>query len=122
MIILGKTLPDLDVADLETAKKIDAFYAKYQDAGNAVADESRRVVIIETICNAVFEGFDDLFGDGAAKLVFGDKTNMRDCIKAAGQVTAEIQIAQNALTDEINETKKNMGNRAARRSAAKNKK
>lgn len=122
MIVLGKELPDLDVADLETAQKIDDFYTKYQDAGNAVRDEQNRVTIIKTVCNAVFSGLDELFGSGTAKQVFGDKTNMRECVEAVKDVTLAINQTQNGLTAEINQIAKEMGSRADRRSAKKAKK
>lgn len=122
MIILGSTLPDLDVADLETAQKIDDFYSRYTTAGDAVVNEQNRVAIIKTVCSAVFEGFDELFGAGAAKQVFGDKTNLRECAEAVKQLTITINQAQNDLTAELQQIPKEVGNRAMRRAAAKGKK
>lgn len=122
MIVLGTELPDLDVADLETAQKIDDFYAKYKDASDKVANEENRVTIIKTVCNAVFNGLDELFGSGTAKQVFGDKTNVRECIEAYRDITLAINQAQERLTSDINQIGQTMGNRAARRSAKKAKK
>lgn len=122
MTILGKTLSELDVADLETAQKIDDFYSKYQAAGNAVSNEQNRVVIIKSVCGAVFEGFDELFGEGTATQVFGNKTNLRECAEAVKQLTIAINQAQNDLTAELGQITKEAGNRAARRAAAKGKK
>lgn len=119
MIVLGTELPDLDVADLETAQKIDDFYAKYKDASDKVESEENRVTVIKTVCNAVFSGIDDLFGSGTAKQVFGDKTNMRECMEAYRDITLAINQTQKVLASDINQMVHEMGNRAARRSAKK---
>lgn len=122
MTILGKTLPDLDVADLDTAKKIEAFYAGYETALNDAKTMTNRVKLIETVCNAVFKGLDELFGEDTAKHLFGDKTNISDCVMAVNQMTQEIKQADGKLGDELTQITKSTGNRAARRSAAKTKK
>lgn len=122
MTILGKTLPDLDVADLDTAKKIEAFYDGYVAACNGAKTEQNRVKLITSVCNAVFEGLDELFGEGTAKQLFGGKTNMRDCAEAVSQMTSAINQAQIKLGDDLTQITKSTGNRAARRSAAKTKK
>lgn len=122
MTILGKTLPDLDVADLNTAKKIEAFYDSYVDACNNAKTEQNRVKLITSVCNAVFNGLDELFGEGTAKQLFGGKTNIRDCADAVSQITSAINQAQIKLGDELTQITNSSGNRAARRSAAKNQK
>lgn len=122
MTILGKTLPDLDVADLETAQKIEAFYGGYVDACNGIKAEQNRVKLITSVCNYVFDGVDELFGEDTAKQLFGGKTNMRDCVEAVSQITRAINQAQSELGDQLTQMTKTAGNRAARRAAAKTKK
>ena len=122
MTILGKTLPDLDVADLEVAKKIEGFYTGSEAACNDAKMITIRVKLIEFVCNAVFDGLDELFGEGAAKHLFVDKTNVSDCAMAVSQITQAIRQADGKLGDELTQITKSTGNRAARRSAAKTKK
>lgn len=105
-------LEDLDIFDLEVA-------GKYENALKNVEDMSEKVKgmtvaeSIRTQCNAVFNVFNELFGKGTDKKVFGNKVNLLTCLKAF----EELVVQMNEQKSEIEKiASKYSPNRAARRS------
>ena len=87
MIISGVQLADLDLADLETAERFEEEFLKCSNRIKKI--KGTRVEIIREDCCAVFELFDNLFGDGTSKKIFGEKTNIILCNKALSELVDE---------------------------------
>lgn len=102
MVINKVTLPDLDLAELEVAERYEQEMGKYTDAISTMSSNNR-VEIIRTVCTATFTLFDGVFGDGTAKKVFGDRTNLIICNKAMSEL---IDVANKIDKQNSNETKK----------------
>lgn len=104
MIINGVELPDLDLADLEIAEKFETEFQKCADKAAALKPQTNRVAVIKGTCRAVFEVFDNLFGDGTAKKIFGNKTNIILCNRALAELVEgarEIDRENAQATNEI---------------------
>lgn len=118
MIINEVELQELDIYDLEVAEKYDKAFNKVvnemQKLG-AVA-EPDRIGTIKATCEAVFNCFNEIFGEGTDKKVFGDKVNLFICLKAFEDLTANIKEQDKKL---VNITNKYTSNRAQRRAKKK---
>ena len=98
---------DFDIYDADTAEVYEGAVQTVLESavpkeGESLADGIRRQ------CNTVFAFFDTLFGDGFHKELFGQRTNMMECLQAFKEflelvskqreqltaLTAEIQSAQ----------------------------
>lgn len=112
MKINGVELEDLDIFDLEIA-------GKYENALKNVEDMSEKVKgmtvaeSIRTQCNAVFNVFNELFGKGTDKKVFGNKVNLLTCLKAFEELVVQMNEQKSEIEKIAN---KYSPNRAARRS------
>ena len=102
MLINNVELEDIDIYDLDTAEKYEAAITQFQkeatelksvsDAGGAVLSTT-----IKKQCNAVFDCFNTVFGEGTDKKVFGNKTNLMVCLKAF----EELAVFANKQKDEM---------------------
>ena len=73
---------ELDLMDADMAEKYEKAYRKMQ---RDVASIPKNLSLADNIrkqCNLVFYFFDEVFGQGTSKKIFGNKTNLRECIKA----------------------------------------
>lgn len=86
MVINNVELPDIDLADLEIAENFEKSLNDCAAKVGEVKKTENRVQLIKVNCNAVFDVFDNVFGDGTAKKVFGDKTNILCCNKALAEL------------------------------------
>ncbi|MBD5642774.1 AP endonuclease [Clostridium botulinum] len=111
MKINGVELPDIDIFDLEVAKKCDKALNKVTDMKDKVKGMTM-VKIIETECTAIFEVFNTIFGDGTDKKLFGEKVNLMVCMKAFEELVLQIN-EQKKEMDKI--TEKYAPNRVQRR-------
>lgn len=114
MIINGVELPDLDKYDLETAKKVEEVQDNLKNISEKVKG-LKQSKSIEIQCNAIFNVFNTLFGEGTDKKLFGDKVNLRTCFIALDQLLTEVR-----KEDEEDEELKNIAakytpNRAQKR-------
>ena len=110
----GKEL-DFDLFDAETA---EAYEAATDAVMEANANSPKGETLSQTIrrqCAIVFDFFDDLFGDGFHKELFGERTNLLECTDTFAEFTAAVD-AQKPQLDERN--RKIAPNRAVRRAAA----
>lgn len=89
MVINKVTLPDLDFAELEVAELYEQEMRKYTDTVSTMSGNNR-VELIRTVCTATFTLFDGVFGDGIAKKVFGNRTNLIICNRALSELTDEV--------------------------------
>lgn len=89
MKINGVELQDIDILDLEVAEKWEDVLERVE----GVAKSIEGVKISETIriqCNAVFEVFNTLFGEGTDRKVFGDRVNLMMCLKAFEELVTQV--------------------------------
>ncbi|WP_251861043.1 DUF6673 family protein [Clostridium sp. Marseille-Q2269] len=111
MIINNVELEDLDILDLEVAEK----YEKAIKGIDGIAEKVKGMTITESVrtqCNAIFNIFNDLFGEGTDKKVFGNKVNLLTCLKAFDELITEV----NATNEEVEKiANKYSPNRAQRR-------
>lgn len=81
MKINGVELEDIDILDLEVAEKYEKALEIIKNIGKA-AEGMSMSESIRTQCNAIFNVFNIMFGEGTDKKVFGDRVNLLICIKA----------------------------------------
>lgn len=83
MIINGVNLPDPDVGNPDFLEKFEnaqqACVDKFNKAAAGVGKWSEK---IRSQCIAVFEFFEEAFGAGTAKKIFGESVNLKVCIDA----------------------------------------
>ena len=73
---------ELDLMDADMAEKYEKAYRKMQ---RDVANIPKNLSLADSIrkqCNLVFYFFDEVFGQDTSKKIFGNRTNLRECIKA----------------------------------------
>lgn len=82
MITIFKQEFDFDIYDVDDRKKFDTEYPKVMKAkdGDLTNPDGMR-----KFCEAVFVFFDALFGGGARKKLFGEKTNIYVCLEAVAE-------------------------------------
>lgn len=107
----GIELEDLDIYDLEVSEKVDKELKKVDEVaktleGLAMPD------IIRTQCNAIFDLFNNLFGEGTDKKIFGDKVNLVTCLKALDEFVTQVRNQKERIEEIAN---KYSPNRAVRR-------
>ncbi|WP_373899279.1 DUF6673 family protein [Haloimpatiens sp. FM7315] len=111
MKINGVELEDLDLLDLEVAERFEKGLKKIEDISSKVQGMSA-TESIKTQCNAVFSIFNDLFGEGTDKKVFGNKVNLLTCLKAFAEL---VDYSKKPNEEIIKLTQKYSPNRATRR-------
>ncbi|KHO39078.1 AP endonuclease [Clostridium tetani] len=112
MKINGVELPDLDILDLEVAEKFEKTLKSVEN----ISEKIKGMTVTESIktqCNAIFNVFNELFGEGTDKKIFEDKVNLLTCLKAFEELVIQV----NETSQEVEKlVKKYSPNRAARRS------
>lgn len=71
-----------DLLDADMAEKYEKAYRKMQ---RNVANIPKNLSLADSIrkqCNLIFCFFNEVFGQDTSKKIFGNKTNLRECIKA----------------------------------------
>ncbi len=120
MIINNVELPDIDVSDALVMENYEAAHDKVaKKINNLDVNGKRRSELIRIQCEAVFEFFEDVFGEGTAKKVFGESVNLMTCINAYGEVVKAVNAADERMARQI---KGNFLNRQQRRNQSKGKK
>lgn len=113
---------DFDIFDAETADAYEEAVKKSRAAAASKPGESLGNTIRRQ-CNAVFDFFDDLFGDGFHKELFGDKTNLMECVGTFRDFVQAVNAQKSALDALMQEVAADNAaaapNRAARRAAAR---
>ena len=73
---------ELDLMDADMAEKYEKAYRKMQ---RDVANIPKNLSLADSIrkqCQLIFTFFDEVFREGTSKKIFGNRTNLRECIKA----------------------------------------
>jgi len=112
MKINNVELQDIDILDLEEAEKWEKALERVE--GIAKTMEGMKISeSIRTQCNAIFDVFNTIFGEGTDKKVFGDKVNLLTCLKAFEELVTHMS-AKNSEVEKI--ASKYSSNRVQRRS------
>lgn len=83
MVINNVNLPDIDVADALVMERYEHAHDNVAKAMNDLQpDGKRQSELIRAQCTAVFNFFNEVFGDGTAKKVFGESVNLTTCLNA----------------------------------------
>ena len=83
MKINNVELEDLDLMDADIAEKFEKATISLQEKENNQDFKNMRLSqIIRTQCTLIFDFFNDVWGEGTDKKVFGDKVNYKVCEKA----------------------------------------
>lgn len=83
MVINGVNLSDIDVADALVMERYEHAHDNVAKAMNDLQPEGKRQSeLIRAQCTAVFNFFDEVFGDSTAKKVFGESVNLTTCLNA----------------------------------------
>ena len=105
---------ELDLMDADMAEKYEKAYRKMQ---RDVTNFPNNLSLAENIrkqCKLIFNFFDEVFGEGTSKKIFGNKTNLRECIKAVETLIDHV----NKDTEEANKIiNKYSPNRVERRNS-----
>ena len=104
MTIKGIELPDIDLFDYESAEKWENAYEKLLKSINNIPENARLSESIKAQCTAVFELFNDIFGDGTDKKIFGEKTNLKECLSAV----EELKNAESRYSEENSQELKSL--------------
>lgn len=102
---------EFDLLDADTAEKYDECLKDVRNIKDKVACMS----VGESIryqCNAVFDVFDSIFGEGTSFEIFGEKAHLGKCLDAFETLVAE---ANKQADDMGKKYSKYAPNRAARR-------
>lgn len=111
MKVNGVELGDLDIFDVETACRYEEALEKVVE-GSKNLENLKNSDSIKLQCALVFNCFDDLFGEGTAVKVFGEKMNLLVCLKSFEELVQHT----NEQKDEIEKiTSKYSANRVQRR-------
>lgn len=108
---------DFDFNDADDMEKLENAVDKAKKRLNNInTDSGKTSEVIRNCCNAIFNCFDDIFGEGTSKKIFGGKANMRVCIEAFKNLADARMQQDQDFSNELSEIEKNYGvNRATRR-------
>lgn len=99
MIINGVELENIDLMDSDVMERVE-------NAIDSIAHIDEQCEGMKTSaamkyqCNAIFQLFNNIFGEGTDKKIFGDKTNLLVCIKAFEEFVAGLN-EQNAEIEKL---------------------
>ena len=95
MKINNVEIEDLDLMDADIAEKFENAVNNLQEKEKKNSVDGKTLSqIIRNQCTLIFDFFNDVWGEGTDKKVFGNKTNYRVCMKAfndALQYAADIK-------------------------------
>ena len=107
---------EFDILDVDIAERYSAAGEELQARMQELDLETLSdVEAIRQECFIVFDYFDEIFGEGTAKAIFGERTNLGKCLDAMEQL-AESAAAQRKVFQE--KMAKYKPNRAQRRAKA----
>lgn len=101
MIINNVELPDIDVADVDIMEKYENVMGDFANKMQNMDKSKKASQIMRAECHAVFEVFNELFGNGTDRKIFGDKTNLIVCVEAIQQLKTSITKADQANSEKI---------------------
>lgn len=109
MIINNVELENLDFYNPDVMEKVEKFMEKASNMKDETRNCKSLSDFIRKSCNLIFEGFNDIFGPGTDKKIFGDRVNLKTCLVAFDEFTNELE-KQNEELLKIVEKKTNTRN------------
>lgn len=99
MIKIGNAeLEEIDKFDYDTAVKIENAVEKSVKALENISSENLKLSeSIKAQCQAVFECFDDIWGDGTAVKIFGESVNLVTAGECYSQLIEYINSTDNRI-------------------------
>ena len=82
MLKINNVELELDLMDADMAEKYEKAYRNMQRDVENIPKNLSLAESIRKQCKLIFNFFDEVFGEGTSKKIFGNKTNLRECIKA----------------------------------------
>lgn len=107
---------DFDLFDAEAAEAYEAALERVASLARGPAEE-RLSESIRRQCALVFDFFDELFGEGFHRRIFGGRANLTDCLDAFEEFASAAD-AQRETLDKRLLALRAKDTRAARRSAS----
>ena len=89
---------EFDLLDVETFEKYDNFKKGLADMEDKVKDMST-VESMKYQCTAIFNAFNELFGEGTDVKIFGNRTNLGKCMDAVFALVEEEEKQANAMSN-----------------------
>lgn len=71
---------EFDIYDADTAEKYEKGIANIQEECENIGTELSASESIRAQCGIMFEFIDGLLGEGVAKDIFGERTNLTECL------------------------------------------
>ncbi len=115
MIINGVELEDIDIYDLEVAEKYDKVLENLKEVEQNNNTSMNMVDIIKTQCNAIFNVFNTMFGEGTDKKVFGDRVNLLICMTAFEELVSQMNDKKAEMEKITNKYSPNRANRRTKK-------
>lgn len=113
MIINGVELEDLDIYDVEVAERYDKALEGLK--GIEANKSGSMAEGIKSQCTAIFDVFNTMFGEGTDKKVFGDRVNLRVCLKAFDELVMQINEQKTEIEKLSNKYSPNRAQRRAKK-------
>lgn len=95
---------ELDLLDADQAEKMENAVAKVIQEMDALSERTEsndetlsNADVVREACHIVFACFNSLFGEGADKKIFGERTHFGECLEAFAQLQEQAQ--QNSTND-----------------------
>ncbi len=86
MKVLDCELNDLDTFDPDVLEKVENARDRVLEECEQSEKEEKRSASVRRQCGAVAEFIETLWGEGTARKVFGEKTNLLQCLKAFEEI------------------------------------
>lgn len=117
MKINNVELEDIDIFDADTAEKYEIAVKKVQEeaAASKLLESIRLSEAIRKQCNAVFNCFNTMFGDGTDRKVFGNKVNLMICLKAFEELIIHVNEQKKELEKLTNKYSPNRAQKRAQK-------
>jgi cytochrome c peroxidase len=96
---------DVDFTDADVLEKIEKECKVVEEKANELAKEKENLSLAEGIrqeCKIVKDFFDNVFGEGTSKEIFGDKDSLTKCINAYEDTLNSYQEQYQAYYDKVN--------------------
>ena len=72
---------EIDLLDADMAECYESAYRKMQKDVENIPKNLSLAESIRKQCKLIFNFFDEVFGQGTSKKIFGNRTNLRECLK-----------------------------------------
>lgn len=113
MIINGVELEDLDIYDVEVAEKYEKVIENINK--NQKFEGLKISVVIRKQCESIFNVFNELFGEGTDRKVFGDRVNLKICLEAFASLVEQINSQKEELDNIVSKYSPNRAQRRAKK-------